>query len=124
MENGLNRKDPVMDIGITSAMQRSCLYQSSKSSDFAIKKEENEKFRKDARLAGPIQYCATKCIIPLAMNHFGLRGGHYFNVALKKFASLLVLRPSGCSLIKGPFALSLNGTLRKIMEHGAPGSRG
>ena len=49
------------------------------------------------------------------MNHFGLRGGH-FNAALKEFASLLVLRPSGCSLMSGPFALSLNGALRKILE--------
>ena len=49
------------------------------------------------------------------MNHFGLRGGH-FNAALKEFASLLVLRPSGCPLMKGPFALSMNGALRKILE--------
>jgi len=49
------------------------------------------------------------------MNRFGLRGGH-FNATLKEFASLLVLRPSGCSLMKGPFALSLNGALRKILE--------
>jgi hypothetical protein len=30
---------------------------------------------KDARPAGPIQNCPTKRFIPLAMNHFGLRGG-------------------------------------------------
>jgi hypothetical protein len=113
--NGLHRRDSVMDIVITSAMQRSCLLNSSKSSDFAIRKAENEKFRKDARSAGPIQNCPTKRFIPLAMNHFGLRGGH-FNAALKEFATLLVLRISGCSLMKGPFALSMNGALRKIME--------
>ena len=49
------------------------------------------------------------------MNHSGLRGGH-FNATLKEFASLLVMRPSGCPLMKGPFALSLNGALRKILE--------
>ena len=79
-----------------------------------IRKAENDKSRKDARSAGPIQYNATKRFIPLAMNHVGLRGGH-FNAALKEFASLLVMRPSGCPLMKGPFALSLNGALRKIM---------
>jgi len=104
-----------MDIVVTSTMQRSCLSQSSKSSDHAIKKAENEKFRKDVRSAGPIQYNSTKRFIPLAMNHFGLRGGH-FNVVPKEFASLLVLRPKSCSLVKDPFALSLNGPLRKIVE--------
>ena len=104
-----------MDIVITSTMQISGLLQSSKSSDFATRKAENEKFRKDARSAGATQNSATKRFIPLAMNHFGLRGGH-FNVALKEFASLLVLRPNGCLLMKGPFALSMNGALRKILE--------
>jgi hypothetical protein len=104
-----------MDIVITSAMQRSCLINSSKSPDFAIRKAENEKFRKDARSAGPIHNCPTKRFIPLAMNHFGLRGGH-FNAVLKEFASQLVLRPSGCPLMKGPFALSMNGALKKIMD--------
>ena len=74
------------------------------------------KFRKDARSSGPVQFSATKRIIPLAMNHFGLRGEH-FNAALKEFASLITgLRPSGCSLMKGPFAISLNGALKKIIE--------
>jgi hypothetical protein len=49
------------------------------------------------------------------MNHFGFRGGH-FNASLKEFASLLVLRPSGCPLMKVPFALSMNGVLRKILD--------
>ena len=74
-----------MDIVVTSAMQRSCLTQSSKSSDHAIRKDENEKFKKDARSVGPIQLSSTKSFNPLAINHFGLRGGH-FNAALKEFA--------------------------------------
>ncbi len=113
--NGLHRRDSVMDIVITSAMQRSCLINSSKSSDFAIKKAEDEKFKKDARSAGPIQNCPTKRFIPLAMNDFGLRGGH-FNAVLKEFASQLVLRPNGFPLMKGPFALSMNGAFMKIMN--------
>jgi len=113
---GLHKKDSVMDVVITSDMQRSCLLHSSKSFDFAIRKTENEKFNKDARSVGPIQNCPIKRFLPLAMNHFGLRGGH-FNAALKEFASQLVLRPSGCPLMKGPFALSVNGALRKILEH-------
>ena len=52
--------------------------------------------------------------ISLAMNHFGLRGSH-FNAALREFASQLVMRPNGCSLVSGPFALSLNGALTKIL---------
>ena len=104
-----------MDIVVTSAMQRSCLTQSSKSSDHAIRKAENEKFRKDARSIVPIQFSPTNRFIPLAMDHFVLRGGH-FNAALKEFVSLLVLRPSGCSLMIGPFALSLNGALWKILK--------
>ena len=104
-----------MDIVVTYAMQRSCLSQSSKSSDHAIRKAENEKFMKDAISVGPIQFSSTKLFIPLAMSHFELRGGH-FNAVLKEFASLMVMRPSGCSLMKGPFALSLNGALRKVLE--------
>ena len=64
---------------------------------------------------GPIKYNSTKRFIPLAMNHFGLRGGH-FNAVLKKFASLLVTRPNGCSLMKGAFTLSMNGALRKVLR--------
>jgi hypothetical protein len=93
MGNGLHRKDSVMDIVVSSAMQRSCLTLSSKSSDNTIRKAENENFRKDARSVGPIQFSSSKRFIPLSMNHFGLRGGH-FNAFLKEFASLLVLRPS------------------------------
>ena len=62
-----------MDIVVTSAMQRSCLTQSPKSSDHAIKKEESEKFKKDARYLGLVQFSSTKPFTPLAMNHFGLR---------------------------------------------------
>ncbi len=50
------------------------------------------------------------------MNHFGMRGGH-FNSILKEFATTLVTRPSlGFSFRVGPFALSLNGALGKILH--------
>jgi len=84
--NGLHMKDSAIDTLITSTLQRSGLSQSSKLSDHAIKKAENEKFRKDAKSTGLIQLSATKRIIPLAMNRFSLRGGH-FNATLKEFAS-------------------------------------
>ena len=112
---GLYRKDTVMDVVVTSAMQKSCLSNTSKSSDYAIRKVENEKYRKDARFVGPIQNSSTKRFVPLAMNHLGLRGGH-FNAALDEFATTLVTKPSGCPLMKGPFALSMKGALRKIMN--------
>jgi hypothetical protein len=114
MGNGMHRKDSVMDVVVTSAMQKSCLNQSITSSDYVIRKAENQKFGKDSRSADPIQLSPTMRFIPLAMNHLGLRGSH-FNAALREFASQLVMRPSGCSLMAGPFALSLNGALRKLI---------
>jgi len=67
-----------------------------------------------------IQFSSTMHFIPRTMDHFGLRGSH-FNATLRGFASHLVVRPSGCSLMTCPFALSLNRALRKILHSG--GSR-
>ena len=53
--------------------------------------------------------------IPLALNHLGLRGT-YFEAVLKEFASILVTKPDGCSLLRGPFALTHTGALKKIMR--------
>jgi len=44
-----------------------------------------------------------------------MRGGH-FNASLKEFATTLATKPSGCSLMKGPFALSMKGALRRILN--------
>ena len=96
-------------------MQRSCLSYSSKSSNHTIRYAENGKFKKDARSAGPIQYGATKRLVPLEMNHFSLRGGH-FNALLKEIATILVTCPKRCPLMNGPFALSMKGSLRKILQ--------
>jgi hypothetical protein len=54
-------------------------------------------------------------LIPLALNHLGLRGGH-FKAMLEKFATILVTNPGGCSLLQGPFALSINGVIHKILN--------
>jgi len=115
MGTGLYKKDTVMDLVVTSALQKSCLTHISKSSDYAIRKAENEKYKKDARSAGPIQNSSTKRFVPLAMNHMGMRGGH-FNASLEEFATTLVTKPSGCSLMKGPFALTMKGALRRILN--------
>ena len=104
-----------MGVVVTSALHKSCLSNTSKISDYAIRKVDNEKYMKDARSVGPIQNGSTKRFVPLAMNHLGLRGGH-FNVALNEFATNLVTKPSGCSLMKDPFALSMKGALRKILN--------
>ena len=34
----------------------------------------------------------------------------------KEFATILVTRPGGCSLLQGPFALSINDALHKILN--------
>ncbi len=115
MGTGMHKRDFVMDIVVTSALQRSCLSQTSKSSNHVVRKVENDKFMKDANSVGPIQTSSTKRFIPIAMNHFGKRGG-LFNSVLKEFATIMVTRPSGYSLMRGPFALSMNGALRKILH--------
>ena len=53
--------------------------------------------------------------VPLALNHLGLRGPH-FQAVLKVFAIVLVIKPEGCSLLHGPFALiTHSGALHKII---------
>ena len=59
---------------------------------------------------------ATHRLVPLAIiNHLRLRGG-YFQALLKEFATNLVTRLGGCVLLQGPFALSINGALHKILN--------
>ena len=106
-------KDFVMDIIITSAIKSSCLTHASKCSNFVICDAEYVKFRKDARSLGPVQSSATRRLIPLALNHLGLRGGH-FHAMQKEFATITM--PGGCSLLQGPFALSINGARHKILN--------
>jgi hypothetical protein len=111
----MQRKDSVMDIIITSAIKSSCLTHASKDSDYVIRDVESVKLRKDARSSSPVQSSATRRLIPLALNHLGLRGGH-FQTMLKEFATILVTRPDGYSLLQGPFALSVHGALHKILN--------
>ena len=113
--NGMHKKDSVMDIIVTLVLKKSCLPNVSKGSDYVFRAAQSVKLGKDARSAGPIQSSATRRMIPLALNHMGLRGGK-FQAMLKEFATILVTRPGGCSLLQGPFALSINGTLHKILN--------
>jgi hypothetical protein len=101
MGRGVHRKDSVMDVVIASALTKSCLLPSTKSSDFVLRQAENRKFSKDSCSCDPVQKSSTRRLIPLAVNHLGLRGPH-FNAVLKEFATLLVAKPGGCSLLKGP----------------------
>ena len=78
-----------------------------KAPTFVIRDVEFVKFRKDARSSGPVQSSATRRLIPLALNHLGLRGG-YFQAMLKEFVTILVTRQGRCSLLQGPFALALH----------------
>jgi hypothetical protein len=102
------RKDTVMDIVITSALKQSYLLQATKGSDYAISRAKSAKSRVAARSAWPIQSSSTRRLVPLALNHLGLRGGHFI-VVLKKFATILAMtRPGGCALLQGPGLRSLH----------------
>ena len=104
-----------MNIVLASALKQSCLIHVTKGPDHVIRATESFKFMTDARSLCPIQFFATRRLIPLALNHMGLRGGH-FHAMMKKFASILVTKPSGCSLLQVPFALYINGALHKIVN--------
>ena len=104
-----------MNLIVTCALIQSCLTNASKGSNYVIRAAESVKFTADARSTGPIYSSATRRLIPLALNHMGLRGGH-FQAMLKEFATIMVTRSGGCSLLQGPFALSINGALHKILN--------
>ena len=101
----VHRLDTAIDLVIASGLTNSCLSSSSKSSDFVLKGAERAKFGKDRRSVNPIASSSTMRFVPLALNHLGLRGAH-FQTVLKEFASILVTKPEGCSLLRGPFALT------------------
>jgi hypothetical protein len=104
-----------MDVVITSVLKQSCVSNVAKGSDYVLRTAEAVKFRKESRSTGPIQSSATRRLVPMAINHQELRGGH-LQALLKKFATTLVTRPGGCVLLQGPFALSINGALHKILN--------
>lgn len=112
--------DTAMDSGIASRIKKSCLSYTSKNSDCVLKVVEGVKFGKDRRSMNPIMTSSTMRFIPLALNHVGMRGPH-FQAVLKEFATILVTKPKGCSLLYGPFALTHSGALHKIPRNG--GSR-
>ncbi len=104
-----------MDVVITSALQKSCLSSSSRSSDFILRQAETKKFSKESKSSFPIHNSNTQQFIPLALNNMGLRGPH-FTAALKELATQLLTRLEGCPLMKGPFALSHMGALKKTLH--------
>ncbi len=75
--HGRLRKDVAMGIVIAFASQPSCVLSSTRSSDYVIMQVEDMKFRRDASSTGPIRDSATRRLIPLALNHLGMRGGHF-----------------------------------------------
>ena len=93
-----------MDCVIIFGLAKSCLSNQAKSSDFSLRLVvEKAKFMKDKKSSRPISSSAIMRLIPLAMNHVGLRGPH-FQAILKEFATSVVTNSSGCSLLQGPFA--------------------
>ena len=104
-----------MDVVITSVLKQSCLSNVAKGSDYVLRTVEAVKFRKDSRSICLIQSFATRRVVLLAINHLGLRGGH-FQALLKEFATTLVTRLGGCVLLQGLFALFINGALHKILN--------
>ncbi len=90
----VHRMDTAMDIVIASALQKSGLTSITKSSDIVLKAAEKTKFRKDSISSKPISSSCTMRFVPLAVNHFGLRGPH-FQAVLKEFATIVVTKPEG-----------------------------
>ena len=63
----------------------------------------------------PISSSSTMRFVPLALNHFGLRGSH-FQAVLKEFSTIEATRPEECPLLQGPFALTHSRALHKILR--------
>ncbi len=82
---GQHAKDAVMDVVHISIVSKSCLLQSSTSSDFALRYAENNKFRKDLRNREPIQPSATQRFISLAMDQCRRRGPHFYAILRAKW---------------------------------------
>ena len=73
----VHRLDSAMDLVIASGLTKSCLTSASKSSDYVLKGAERAKFTKDRRSVNPISSSSTMRLVPLALNHLGLRGPHF-----------------------------------------------
>ena len=77
---------------------------------------EARKFRDDAKSSKPVvQSRQGLRFIPLATNQFGRRGWH-FQALLVELAWNRVLHPSGCWLLRGPFAMSRDGAVAFILR--------
>jgi hypothetical protein len=103
-----------MDVVICSTISKSCLHNSTTSSDFALHHAERHKFNKDHRNREPLKLLATQRFIPLALNQSGRRGP-YFEAILREQASLLIKRASGCRLFQGSLAIPPTIALAKVL---------
>ena len=112
--------DTALDVVSASGLAKPCLSSSCKSSDFVLKVSETAKFGKDIRYVNPVSSSSTMRFVPLALNHLGFRGPH-IQAVLKEFATILVTKPKGCSLLHGPFALTHTGAMQNMF--GTRGSR-
>jgi hypothetical protein len=104
-----------MDIVIASGLTKSCLSYSCKSYDYDLKVAKRAKFKKDKKLANPISSSSTIRFVPLAFNHMGMRGPH-FQTVLQEFATIMVTKPEGYSLLQGPFVVTHTGALHEILR--------
>jgi hypothetical protein len=73
----VHRLDTAMDLVIAFGLTKLCLSYSCKSSEFVLKAAKKARFRKDVNSINPISSLSTMRFVPLALNHFGLRGSHF-----------------------------------------------
>jgi hypothetical protein len=73
---GVYVKDNAMECVIVSGLVKSCLSNKARSSDFSLRLAEKAKFTKDNRSICDVASSATTRLIPLAINHHGLKGPH------------------------------------------------
>ena len=105
----------VMDTTTSSTSKPSSLDDASTSADYVMHKAESKKFSDDSKSEMPVQSRPGMRFIPLAANQFGRRGWH-FQALLVELAWNKVLNPSGCWLLRGPFAMTKEGAVGFIVR--------
>ena len=108
-------KDIAMDVTTSSCSCPSHVVSASSSTDKHIRAAENLKFDNDLKSCYPLLTSSSIRLVPLAANQFGRRGPH-FQALLAEYASELVLRPSGCSLLSGPSRQSPREAVQSILR--------
>ena len=108
-------KDVAMDVTTSSCTCPTNVVCASVNTDKHLRAAENVKFDKDLKSSYPLQASSSMRLVPLAVNQFGRRAGPHFQAFLSECAAELVLRPSGCRLLSGPFRQSSDEARRSIM---------